>query len=323
MKKKIGRSACIVFLVCEQVEAAATRSDFGTPITVEPGGSLIINSYSPMYPIILSHPGSVNVEVAPDHMSVRSEPIIKSSPRDLLQQPPENALTTIRSKLLNNCQECWKTLLEYMKPHFMKTSSLCTYIKENKWSLGLKSLAGAYVILSVMLFRMASFLTAPERWMYWRSDILLTQMIRMNSADIMQELLVSLGTRIPLSVDQKTLHVLLAELDNEIYQLQRYSCWADRIIKLGCAQRYCAASAELWMPSILGIPLGYAVRFVLGVVNLKNIIYINEDLVQRAPEYLRRLMYLRHIVEQELVVVLPQANFEGTGGSSACSQKVI
>lgn len=211
---------------------------------------------------------------------------------------------------LKNCKSCWHSFMKHIFHKWDRRASLGAYIKENRWSLAAKGLVGTYVGVNFLLFRLVNFLGAPQRWMYWRSDLFLVQLMRMSSADLIQELLAELGTRTALAPDQTPFQVLFDELDDEICQLQRYTRWAKSIAVLGSMQSHCAATSELFFPNILGLPVGYLMKIMISSINIKNIFYIHEQLIQHTPEYLRRLMYLRRILEEELAIDLPQDSAE-------------
>lgn len=273
------------------------------------GGNIIINNYGSMHPIFIASPAPVHVAIASD-----GTPMLGGGSPIYPYQGASNPLNggakptagPFRWQWMNNCHQCWNSFVNGVRMHAMRAPSLYAYIKENKWSLALKSALGVYVVINCMLFRMVSFLTAPQRWMYWRNDILLLQLMRMSSTDLIQELLASLSLRTQMPPDQTPIQLLFAELDDEICQLQCYNRWVETINKLSTIQNYCALSAEAILPSFLGVPLGYMTRVALSAINLKNICYINQELVQHTPEHLRRLMYLRRILEEELAVDLPQ-----------------
>jgi hypothetical protein len=270
-------------------------------LTMAREGGITINNYGPiMNPIFLSHSGPLNINIAANGTTVQSESISPSS------FTTDSRLSALRLKWMGNCKECWKVFMEHVRTHMAAAPSLYAYIKGNRWSLALKSIIGSYLFINYMLFRMVNFLSAPQRWMYWRNDIFLVQLMRMSSADLIQELLETLRLRASLPPDQTPFQMLFAELDDEICQLQQYSRWVDYITKLSTMQNHCAASVELLLPSFFGVPIGHITGLMINTMSLKNIFYVQHDLVQKTQEYLRRLMYLRRILEEELAVDLPQ-----------------
>lgn len=204
---------------------------------------------------------------------------------------------------------------EKLRPPREWKVSLSDYIRHNRWSLLMKSSIGIYVIINYRLFSTARFLLHPDRWMYWRSDIFLTQLVRVAPHDLVQELLVTLSTRGRFPPDKTPLEVLLEELDEEIRWLRWYLGWGECVEQLNGMHQHILG---IFHPKRVVIPLSvirsivsqglqYVGSTLLGFINVKKLFYVHEELMTHGHDYLRRLIFIRHAVEEELTLELAHA----------------
>jgi hypothetical protein len=210
----------------------------------------------------------------------------------------------------------WSNFTHRMHAQWVQRSALYDYVYRHRWSLMFKTGIGALVLLNVRLFNTTRFLLDTERWIYWRSEILLMQLTRIPPQDLVQELLNTLSLRRRFPPDQTPLDMLLQELDHEIRKLRWYLQWAEYVEHLGALHQHIVGifeprrsflpSPTVIMRGMVSEVLNYAAHTVIGLMNVKKLFYIHDHLVLHGSEYLRRLIYLRRVVEEELTIDLPQ-----------------
>jgi len=176
-------------------------------------------------------------------------------------------------------------------------ASWWSYIMAHKWSLSIKALACLYCWVNYRLFSMNTYLTDTSRWNYWSQRFSVSQLMRMSPHDIIAEMVerASLSQRYVLS-ERERVKDIIAEIEHELSVLQYYHSYASMLHSIDAFQRQCGALCETLIPSLGGISWGCFTRQLVHAVGVRSFFYLNHQLLDRIPECIDRLQYLKELL---------------------------
>lgn len=177
------------------------------------------------------------------------------------------------------------------------------YIKANKYTLALKAGLGLYAYINYRLLKGAWYLHKSERWVQWKSDKSLEQLLELSRSELAHELMVEIQQRYnaaALSPDDFSgpLQQFMLEINEEIASLNLYMRYAKGARMCGALPQLCCVKAgELLMGWAAGKMMTGAVNYLLP---FKSIFIIDEELFNKSTEFHAKLVYLRTLLIERL-----------------------
>lgn len=183
-------------------------------------------------------------------------------------------------------------------PASSKTFGLYEYVTTHKRELLTKMLVAAYVYSNYRLFSISMYLQSSDRWVTWKSNLSLAQLVEIPRQEFAQDLIREIQKRYAIFGNQELpraecISIFLRDVDQEMQALQSYQRIVYWITRLDDLQKKCASVCGTFMPRVVGLMTSLVLNIWSVRWSAKSLFYIDEKLIELIPEKLARLAYLK------------------------------
>jgi len=246
------------------------------------GPSVLNITSAPIAHQITQHAAPIDMQHVATHMPIGVAGVVTVSWSSWIKTAVANRVLGCRTRMKTTGAQIWSGLWRH------------------KWLFCLQVLFCLYLYSNYRLFKMGTYMRASKRLVQWDALMHSAQRCTMSPAEIVTSLTSHMqesSSELSLTVPDMQWACMRA-LDEEERVVRNYMWWVQWIT---IADSFCTRTALFWSElcaASFGIMGGSIVRAVLGIIRVRSLLSIDDELVLQMPEYLARLRNLRKLIAQ-------------------------